>query len=49
MENKIDAILSEDQVWFRKNIDTREAILILKTIIELLLTQKNNLTMSTGQ
>lgn len=34
MENKIEAILSEDQFGFRKNMGTREAILALRTIIE---------------
>jgi len=34
MEYKIEAILSEDQFGFRKNIDTREVILALRTIIE---------------
>jgi len=34
LENKIKAILSEDQFGFRKIMDTREAILALRTIIE---------------
>ncbi|VVC34843.1 Endonuclease/exonuclease/phosphatase,Reverse transcriptase domain [Cinara cedri] len=34
MEYKIEAILSEDQFGFRKNMGTREAILALRIIIE---------------
>lgn len=34
MEQKVEAVLSEDQFGFRKNRGTREAILALKLIIE---------------
>jgi len=34
MESKIEAILSEDQFGFRKNMGTREAILALRIIVE---------------
>lgn len=34
MGYKIEVILSEDQIGFRKNMGTREVILTLRTIIE---------------
>jgi len=42
IEGKIDAILSEDQFWFRKNMGTCDAILVLRgTSSYLMLTFRN--------